>query len=317
MHDIVPTIGQDAVVTFHESLLAWFDDHERDLPWRADDVSAWQILISEIMLQQTPVARVIPKWLEWIERWPVPSAMARESVGEVVRAWGKLGYPRRAMRLHECATVLADRFDDEVPSDVDTLLTLPGVGDYTARAVACFAFDAPVPVVDINVRRVIARAIHGRGDAGSPARTDLADAQALLPPRVDIAPRFSAALMELGALVCTARTPSCAACPLPDCAWVQAGRPAVTTPKKVQRFAGTDRQVRGLILDEFRSATGPVERVRLDTVWTRDPGQRERALDSLLADGLVETSDGSLFWLAGEGTGQGRVDDRNASTAPR
>ncbi len=157
MHDIVPKTGQDTSVTFHESLLAWFDDHERDLPWRRDDVSAWQILISEIMLQQTPVARVIPKWSEWIERWPVPSAMARENVGEVVRAWGKLGYPRRAMRLHECSTVLADHFDDEVPHDVETLLTLPGVGDYTARAVACFAYDAPVPVVDINVRRVIAR----------------------------------------------------------------------------------------------------------------------------------------------------------------
>ncbi|GAA2063679.1 A/G-specific adenine glycosylase [Williamsia deligens] len=305
-------------MTFSDSLLSWFDDHERDLPWRADDVTAWQILISEIMLQQTPVARVIPKWLEWIERWPVPSAMAADGVGEVVRAWGKLGYPRRAMRLHECACVLARQFDDEVPRDVETLLTLPGVGDYTARAVACFAYDAPVPVVDINVRRVIARAIHGRGDAGSPARTDLADASALLPTRVDRAPRFSAALMELGALVCTARSPSCDACPLPSCAWVEAGRPAVTTPKKVQRFAGTDRQVRGLILDEFRSATGPVERGRIDTVWTTDPGQRERALDSLLADGLVETTDGTLFWLAGEGgEAQGSIADRNASTAPR
>lgn len=306
-----------------QSLLTWFDDHERDLPWRAEGVTAWQILVSEIMLQQTPVARVVPKWLEWIERWPVPSAMARDGVGDVVRAWGKLGYPRRAMRLHECATVLADRFDDEVPRDVETLLTLPGVGDYTARAVACFAYAAPVPVVDINVRRVIARAVHGRGDAGTPARGDLADAEALLPARADLAPRFSAALMELGALVCTARTPSCAACPLPDCAWVRAGKPAVTTPRKVQRFAGTDRQVRGLLLDEFRSATGPVARHRLDTVWTGDPGQRERALDSLLADGLVETVDGTVFWLAGEGTvdqggvDQGSVADRNASTAPR
>ena len=160
-------------------VLDWFAEARRDLPWREPGISGWQILISEIMLQQTPVARVIGPWTQWVQRWPVPSAMAAESAGEVVRAWGKLGYPRRALRLHECAKVLADRHDDVVPDDVDTLLGLPGIGDYTARAVACFAYGQSGPVVDTNVRRVIARVVHGR-EPGNPARSDLADAEALL-----------------------------------------------------------------------------------------------------------------------------------------
>ncbi len=293
MSDILPN-------TFAQSVLTWFDVHERELPWRGDDVTPWQILISEIMLQQTPVARVVPKWEEWVSRWPVPSAMAADGMGEVVRAWGKLGYPRRAMRLHECATALATRFDDAVPCDVETLLTLPGVGDYTARAVACFAFGAPVPVVDINVRRVIARAVHGRGDAGNPARGDLADARALLPADTSLAPRFSAGLMELGALVCTAKSPRCADCPVPECRWVTLGKPAVTAPKRVQKFAGTDRQVRGLLLDAFRGSNGPLGRDRIDQIWTSDTPQRERALHSLLVDGLLEAMPDGRFCLAGE-----------------
>ncbi|MGC4961566.1 A/G-specific adenine glycosylase [Gordonia sp. DT218] len=287
-------------------LLGWFDLHERDLPWREPGLSGWQILISEIMLQQTPVSRVVGPWREWIERWPVPSAMAAASPGEVLRAWGKLGYPRRALRLHECATVLAEQHDDRVPDDVETMLTLPGIGDYTARAVACFAYGQAVPVVDTNVRRVIARAVHGREQPGNPSRGDLADATALLPHSTDgsvdaAAPRFSAALMELGALVCTARSPRCDECPLPDCTWIRLGRPAHTGPaRKVQKFAGTDRQVRGLLLDVLRGTDHPVVRARLDTVWTTDTAQRDRALDSLLTDGLVELTDDGRFCLAGE-----------------
>ncbi|NDZ93507.1 A/G-specific adenine glycosylase [Streptomyces sp. SID6673] len=287
-------------------LLGWFDLHERDLPWREPGLSGWQILISEIMLQQTPVSRVVGPWREWIERWPVPSAMAAASAGEVLRAWGKLGYPRRALRLHECATVLAEQHDDRVPDDVATMLTLPGIGDYTARAVACFAYGQSVPVVDTNVRRVIARAVHGREQPGNPSRSDLTDATALLPRGTDgsvdaAAPRFSAALMELGALVCTARSPKCDECPLPDCTWVRLGRPAHTGPsRKVQKFAGTDRQVRGLLLDVLRGTDHPVVRANLDTVWTTDTAQRDRALDSLLTDGLVELTADGRFCLAGE-----------------
>ena len=289
------------------TLLSWFGPNQRELPWRAPGLTGWQILVSEIMLQQTPVNRVIGPWTDWMTRWPAPSMMAAEPVGEVVRAWGKLGYPRRAMRLHECSVVLADRFDDVVPADVDTLLTLPGIGDYTARAVACFAYGQAVPVVDVNVRRVIARAVHGRQHPGNPGRRDLADAEALLPvdadgvPTAD-APRFSAALMELGATVCTAREARCGICPLESsCAWVAAGRPAHDgPPRRTQKFEGTDRQARGRLLDVLRGSRGPVEKAALDLAWERDPGQRARALDSLLVDGLVEVTDDGLFHLAGE-----------------
>jgi A/G-specific adenine glycosylase len=281
-------------------LLGWFDIAERDLPWRRPGVTAWHILISEIMLQQTPVSRVAPIWEQWVERWPVPSAMAAAPVGEVVRAWGKLGYPRRAMRLHACSAVLAAEHGDVVPADVEVLLTLPGIGDYTARAIACFAYGQSVPVVDTNVRRVIARAVHGRAEPGNPARSDLADAQRLLPDDAR-APRFSAALMELGALVCVARNPRCSSCPLTDCRWVSIGRPAHVGPaRKVQKFAGTDRQVRGLLLDVLRGSNIPVERAQLDIVWTTDTAQRDRALDSLLVDGLAEITGDGRYALAGE-----------------
>ncbi|GGG20805.1 A/G-specific adenine glycosylase [Rhodococcoides trifolii] len=284
-----------------DALVSWFDENARDLPWRRPAVTAWQILMSEIMLQQTPVARVAPIWLDWVARWPVPSAMAASSQAEVLRAWGKLGYPRRALRLHECSKVLATQHGDVAPADVDTLLGLPGIGAYTARAVATFAYGQSVPVVDTNVRRVVARAVHGLAEPGNPSTTrDLADVRALLPPNRGAT--FSAALMELGAVICTAKKPTCAECPLPHCAWVEAGKPAhAGPPKKVQKFAGTDRQVRGKLMSVLRDTSGPVEKARLDLVWTTDAGQRERALDSLLADGLVEQTAEGLFALAGEG----------------
>ncbi|OZC46921.1 MULTISPECIES: A/G-specific adenine glycosylase [Nocardiaceae] len=285
------------------ALLSWFDAEERDLPWRRPGVTAWQILMSEIMLQQTPVSRVAPIWEEWVRKWPVPSKMAASSQAEVLRAWGKLGYPRRALRLHECASVLASEHGDVVPDDVDTLLGLPGIGAYTARAVACFAYGRRVPVVDTNVRRVVARAVHGEAEPGNPSTTrDLADVDALLPRPKARAARYSAALMELGALICTAKNPACLLCPLPKCSWIDAGRPAYTGPvKKVQKFAGTDRQVRGKLMSVLRESPGPVERAQLDIVWLTDPGQRDRALDSLLLDGLVEQTESGLFCLAGEG----------------
>ncbi|WP_167097251.1 A/G-specific adenine glycosylase [Mycobacterium sp. DL592] len=289
-----------------KELVDWFAVARRDLPWRDPDVSAWQILVSEFMLQQTPVARVAPIWLDWVARWPTPSATAAAGAADVLRAWGKLGYPRRAKRLHECATVIATEHGDVVPDDVEVLLTLPGVGAYTARAVACFAYRKPVPVVDTNVRRVVARAVHGLADAGSPSATrDMADVEALLPDDAS-APTFSAALMELGATVCTARSPKCGICPLSVCAWRAAGFPAGTGPARpTQRYAGTDRQVRGKLMDVLRASTAPVERARLDVVWLTDPAQRDRALDSLLVDGLVEQTADGRFALAGEGDDAG------------
>ena len=251
------------------------------------------------MLQQTPVARVEPIWLDWVARWPTPSATAAASAADVLRAWGKLGYPRRAMRLHECATVIATEHDDVVPSDVETLLTLPGIGAYTARAIACFAYGKRVPVVDTNVRRVVARAIGGSADAAPSAR-DLDTVAALLPNDAD-APRFSVALMELGATVCTARAPRCGVCPLSACGWRSRGYPAGATTRRAQKYAGTDRQVRGRLLDVLRGNDSPVTRAQLDVAWLTDTAQRDRALDSLLVDGLVEQRSDGRFALAGEG----------------
>jgi A/G-specific adenine glycosylase len=284
-----------------DELLEWYERSGRDLPWREPGVSAWQILVSEFMLQQTPVARVLPIWLDWVRRWPTPSATAAASAADVLRAWGKLGYPRRAKRLHECATVIARDHGDVVPDDVDTLLGLPGIGSYTARAVACFAYRQPVPVVDTNVRRVVARVVHGLADAGAPSATrDHADVSALL-PKDDTAPQFSVALMELGATVCIARTPRCGLCPLGECAWRHAGYPPTQGPaRRVQTYAGTDRQVRGLLLDVLRLSDFPVTRAQLDVAWLTDTQQRDRALNSLLADGLVTRTVDGLFALAGE-----------------
>jgi len=292
---------QRLMIDSHQ-LSRWYEHEQRDLPWRRPGVSAWQILVSEFMLQQTPVARVEPIWREWVARWPSPSATAAASMADVLRAWGKLGYPRRAMRLHECATVIATEFDDVVPSDVDTLLGLPGIGAYTARAIACFAYQQRVPVVDTNVRRVVARALHGRADAAaSSSPRDLADVEALLPNDSD-APRFSVALMELGATVCTARAPRCGLCPLANCAWRSAGYPAAVGPtRRVQKYAGTDRQVRGRLLDVLRGKDSPATRAELDVAWLTDTAQRDRALDSLLVDGLVEQTSDGRFALAGEG----------------
>jgi len=296
-------------------LVRWYATARRDLPWRQAGVTAWQILVSEFMLQQTPVARVAPIWVDWVRRWPTASATASAGPADVLRAWGKLGYPRRAKRLHECATVIATEHGDAVPDDVDTLLGLPGIGAYTARAVACFAYRKAVPVVDTNVRRVVARAVHGRADAASPSPVrDHAEVAALL-PEDGSAPEFSAALMELGATVCTARSPKCGVCPLRFCAWRAAGYPSTgARGRPAQRYAGTDRQVRGKLLDVLRGAAGPVERARLDVVWLTDPGQRDRALHSLLADGLVEQTADGLFALAGEGDDAYRTRAEGQST---
>jgi len=262
--------------------------------------------VSEVMSQQTPMSRVEPVWREWLEKWPLPSDLAAEPAAEVVRAWGKLGYPRRALRLHECAQIIAQDFHDTVPSDVETLLSLPGIGAYTARAVACFAYGENVPVVDTNVRRVVARVHRGHPEQGKPReKKDLAEVAEILPTDAETGVRFSAALMEFGALVCTSRNPRCEDCPIADdCAWLALGKPEwdkethgeKPTP---QKFTGTDRQVRGLLMDVVRETVGGVEKAALDVVWP-DPVQRERALQSLLDDGLMSRSDSGLYGLAGE-----------------
>ncbi|HET6876578.1 MAG TPA: A/G-specific adenine glycosylase [Jatrophihabitans sp.] len=282
-------------------LLDWYDAAARDLPWRRPDAGAWAVLVSEIMLQQTPVTRVLPAYATWLARWPQPAQLAADAPGEAVRMWGKLGYPRRALRLHECATAITDRFGGAVPDSVGELESLPGIGTYTARAVASFAFGQRHPVVDTNVRRVIGRVVDGRAAPGPPsASRDHAAVEPLLPTEPARAARFGVAVMELGALVCTARAPRCGGCPLAfSCAWLGAGAPPASgAAVRPQRFAGTDRQVRGLLMAVLREAPGPVEQARLDAVWS-DHDQRRRALDSLVVDGLVDPLPDGSFALPG------------------
>jgi A/G-specific adenine glycosylase len=284
---------------FAAGISDWFADHARQLPWREPDRSPWAVLVSELMLQQTPVNRVLPVYRSWLDRWPTPAALAQAPAGEAVRMWGKLGYPRRALRLHSCAVVITELHGGKVPNTLAQLLALPGVGDYTARAVLAFAFGQRAAVVDINVRRVLARAMDGNGLPGpASTRRDLASMEAVLPAGGAGAARFCAAIMELGALVCTAATPACDRCPIADsCAWRRAGYPSYQGPlARPQRFTGTDRQVRGLLLDVLRAATGPVTQSSLDLAWP-EVVQRQRAQDSLVADGLLDPLPDGRFAL--------------------
>jgi A/G-specific adenine glycosylase len=281
-----------------DTIVDWYATAARDLPWRVPGTDAWAVLVSEVMLQQTPVARVEPVWRSWMTRWPTPAALAATPPAEVIRAWGRLGYPRRALRLREAAIAVTERHGGVVPDDVAALEALPGIGTYTARAVACFGYGQRQPVVDTNVRRVVARLVHGRAEAGNARAADLADITTLAPEDDARAVRFSVAIMELGALVCVAGRPRCGACPVRDrCAWRLAGCPAHEGPiRRVQKFAGTDRQVRGRLLDVLRTAHEPVDAAGLEPAWD-DPAQRSRCLDSLLTDGLVEQTPDGLFTL--------------------
>jgi A/G-specific adenine glycosylase len=287
--------------SLHAPVLGWYAVHQRDLPWRRPDASAWGVLVSEIMLQQTPVVRVLPAYGEWLARWPTPAALAADAPGEAVRQWGRLGYPRRALRLHAAAVAITERHDGVVPSSYDDLLALPGVGDYTAAAVASFAYRQRHPVLDTNVRRVLARAV--AGEQYPPQATTAVEKRTaieLLPEDSDTAATWAVAVMEIGAVVCTARSPRCDACPIATlCAWRLAGRPAYDgPPRRRQLYDGTDRQCRGRLLKVLREAPGPVPRSALEAAWS-DAVQRERALDGLVADGLVDPLPDGRFALPG------------------
>ncbi|AEE47624.1 A/G-specific adenine glycosylase [Cellulomonas fimi] len=271
-------------------VVAWFEEHARDLPWRAADRTPWGVLVSEVMLQQTPVVRVEPAWRAWMRRWPGPADVAAASTADVLRAWDRLGYPRRALRLQECARAVVERHGGDVPDDEAALLALPGVGSYTAAAVRAFAFGRRSVVLDTNVRRVLARAAAGAA-LPAPAQTvaEVRLAASFVPADDAGAARWAAASMELGALVCTARAPRCDACPVRDvCAWRAAGRPgdAHADRRRTQAFTGTDRQVRGRVMALLRDALGPVPQEAVDALWP-DAGQLRRCVDALLADGLA------------------------------
>ncbi len=274
-------------------VLTWFAKNKRDLPWR--NSTPWGVVVSEFMLQQTPVVRVLPKWNEWMTRWPIPADLASASTSEVITAWGRLGYPRRALRLHECAKIIAMQFNGKVPETEDVLKTLPGIGDYTAAAIASFAFEAKSLVLDINIRRLFARVIDGvqspRASLSNIERTSRAE---LIPEKK--AHVWAAATMELGALVCTSRNPKCDQCPVSSvCAWRSAGYPESDQPRKVQGWQGTDRQCRGIVVQALReNAALHIGEIR--KLW-HDESQLEKALSTLIHDGLISLNESSLYAL--------------------
>jgi A/G-specific adenine glycosylase len=285
--------------SFIREVLAWYAISARVLPWRDPAAGPWAVLVSEIMLQQTQVDRVLPVYAQWLERWPTPAALAAASPGDAVRAWGRLGYPRRAVRLHAAAATIVAEHNGVVPAELEVLRALPGIGEYTAAAVAAFAYRQRHAVLDTNVRRVIARAVGGI--AAPPLALTAAERQratSLLPDDAERAATFGVALMELGALVCQARSPRCDACPVAArCAWRAAGYPPSTLPaRRSQRYAGTDRQARGVVLAALRASTTPTARATLAAQW-KDDQQLDRAIAGLVEDGLIEPLAGSCFQL--------------------
>ena len=285
----VSRIVPETVSQLRACVLDWYDEHARDLPWREPSASPWAVLVSEVMLQQTPVSRVLPVYEQWLQAWPTPAGLAAVPAGEAVRAWGRLGYPRRALRLHAAATAIVERHGGRVPPCYDDLIALPGVGDYTAAAVASFAFRRRHVVLDTNVRRVLARTVRGVELPGTAVtRSERELAAALLPEDGPTAAAWAVATMELGALVCVASAPRCAACPVQElCAWRAAGYPASDGPaRRAQPYDGTDRQCRGRLLAVLRDSPEPVHRSTLERVWP-SAGQRDRCLEWLVEDGLV------------------------------
>lgn len=295
------------VQQIHHRINHWYLQNSRDLPWRREGVSGWEVMVSEFMLQQTPVVRVLPVWEEWMRRWPRPQDLAAEPLSEALKAWGRLGYPRRAQRLHAAAVEITTEYNGEVPRTEEALRALPGVGDYTAAAIACFAFGEPTVVVDTNIRRVHARLFGGMAlPEPSPRASEFARAKDVQPADRAAANLWNVSVMELGALVCTARSPKCDACPVfEQCAWIAAGQPAPHYTPKGQAWKGTDRQVRGAIMAVLREHDHPVPQdsfladlgrqshatyVALEKLQA-EPTQRERALAGLLKDGLAVLED--------------------------
>lgn len=272
-------------------LTRWYAQHARPLPWR-ETTDPWAILVCEVMSQQTPVARVEPVWRAWLERWPTPANLAAASPAEVLIAWDRMGYPRRALRLQEAAIAIVER--GSFPTTYDDLLDLPGVGPYTASAVIAFAFRGYSIVLDTNIRRVLAR-WHGQAlPAPSQTKAELARARAFVPSG-ERAWRWNAAIMEFGALACTARAPACEACPLAArCEWNLAGHPGDSHAhrRRTQAWEGTNRQARGKIMAALRA--GPHGYEDLLTATALPPERLGPALDGVLCDGLAELVSGQF-----------------------
>lgn len=271
------------------ALVEWWAEHGRDLPWRRSR-DPWAVLVSELMLQQTQVARVEERYVRFLDRFPTVASCAAAAVGEVIDEWAGLGYNRRAVHLHRAATVCAEQHDGRLPATLDELLALPGVGPYTARAVLVFAHEHDIGLVDTNAGRFVARALAGR-----PLRAR--EAQALAD---DAVPdgwgwTWGQAVFDLGATVCRKRSPRCDACPIRGhCAWALAGRPApdpidgsagISAPQST--FDGSDRQGRGRLVDALRRGEVRCRDLATRMGWPDDPTRAERVAATLVRDGLV------------------------------
>jgi A/G-specific adenine glycosylase len=279
--------------SLEKPITQWFAKNKRELPWRS--TSPWGVMVSEFMLQQTPVARVLPKWNEWMARWPTPVELAKATPAEVITAWGRLGYPRRALRLHESAKIIARDFNNEVPESEEVLRSLPGIGDYTAAAISAFAFGANTLVMDVNIRRVLVRALDGKEyPTSSPTVRERESRLAILPSRN--ADNWAAATMELGALICTSKNPSCNNCPIiSQCKWRKNGYPQSELVRKSQDWHGTDRKCRGTIVQALRENES-LTLSAIKKLWPEE-SQVEKALETLLADHLIEEHSRSRFRL--------------------
>ena len=279
--------------SLEKPITQWFAKNKRELPWRA--TTPWGVMVSEFMLQQTPVARVLPKWIEWMERWPTPAELSKATPAQVITAWGRLGYPRRALRLHESAKIIARDFENEVPDSEEVLRSLPGIGDYTAAAISAFAFGANTLVMDVNIRRVLVRVLDGKEHpTSSPTVRERESRLAILPRRN--ADNWAAATMELGALICTSKNPSCNDCPIiSQCKWRKNGYPQSELVRKSQDWHGTDRKCRGTIVQALRESES-LTASAIKKLWP-DESQVEKALETLLADNLIEEHSRSRFRL--------------------
>ena len=279
--------------SLEKPITQWFAKNKRELPWRS--TSPWGVMVSEFMLQQTPVARVLPKWNEWMARWPTPVELAKATPAQVITAWGRLGYPRRALRLHESAKIIARDFNNEVPESEEVLRSLPGIGDYTAAAISAFAFGANTLVMDVNIRRVLVRALDGKEyPTSNPTVRERESRLAILPSRN--ADNWAAATMELGALICTSKNPSCNNCPIiSQCKWRKNGYPQSELVRKSQDWHGTDRKCRGTIVQALRENES-LTLSAIKKLWPEE-SQVEKALETLLADHLIEEHSRSRFRL--------------------
>ena len=278
---------------FEKEITSWFKKNKRNLPWRKTD--AWGVLVSEFMLQQTPVNRVLPIYEEWMKRWPTASSLSKATPAQVITAWGRLGYPRRALRLHECAKEITTNLGGKIPENEAELRALPGIGEYTAAAIAAFAFEKRSLVLDINIRRLYARLFDGvETPTQAATKVEKSRYEELIPKREPHV--WAAASMELGAVICTSQAPKCGICPVAHvCAWRSLDYPKSDVVKRRQTWHGTDRQCRGTIVQALRE-NEVLTKSQIAQLWDV-PSQLEKALLTLLDDGLIESRGKNKFSL--------------------